>query len=132
MPDLADGRRQPHLDPTLAAFLHQHRDDLPGRAVAEELPERLLVPGDAVALDQREEIPLGIAAERRLGEMRVLGEEVLRPRPGVGEVAAPAARDEDLLAGFSAWSITRTRAPACPAVAAAISPAPPAPRTIAS
>jgi hypothetical protein len=36
------------------------------------------------------------------------------------------------LPAFSAWSSTSTRAPPCAAAAAAISPAPPAPRMIAS
>jgi hypothetical protein len=52
-----------------------------------------------MAFHQREEIPLGVAAERGLGEMRVLGKKVFRPAPNVGEVAAPAARNEDLLSG---------------------------------
>ena len=35
------------------ALVEQHGDDLAGRSVAEQLAERLLVPGDAVLLDQR-------------------------------------------------------------------------------
>ncbi len=58
------------------------------------------MPGDAVGVHKREEVPLGVAAERRLREMRVLGQEAAGLGPGVGEVAPPAARDEDLLSGL--------------------------------
>ena len=71
---------------------------LPGRAVAEQLPQRLLVPGDAVPLDQRDEVVLGVAGQRRFGEMRIGREEAVRRAMQVGEVAAPAAGDQDLLA----------------------------------
>jgi hypothetical protein len=49
--------------------------------VAEQLPQRLFVPGDAVALDQREKVLRRVAAQRRLGEMRVGGEIAVRARP---------------------------------------------------
>jgi len=49
----------------LAAFLQQHLDDLPRQAVTEQLPARLLVPGNAVALDQRNEVALRVTAQRR-------------------------------------------------------------------
>ena len=81
-----------------AAFLHQHVDDLPGALVAEELAQRLLVPGDAVALDQRDEMARGVAREGRTAEVGVLREEIAPGRVQVGEVAAPAPRDADLLA----------------------------------
>ena len=96
--DLADGCAQPDLNPSAGTFGHEHRHDLARRAVAEELPERLFVPGDAVARDQPEEIGRGIARQRRFREMGVLGEKAAGPRAGVGEVAPPPARDQDLLA----------------------------------
>ena len=83
----------------LGALGQQHVEDVVGGAVAEELAEGLLVPGDAVLFDQREEVLRGEAGERGLGEMRVGGEEVFRRGVAVGEVAAAAAGDEDLLAG---------------------------------
>ncbi len=55
--------------------------------------------GDAVPFHQRDEIVLRVAAQRRLGEMRILREEVARAGTKIGEVAATAARDADLLAG---------------------------------
>src|SRR5690606_16183378 len=79
------------------AFGEQHVDDLPRRSVAEQLPERLLVPGDAVALHQREEVLRGVPAQRRLGEMGIGRDEPVGRRMDIGEVAAPAARDQDLL-----------------------------------
>ncbi len=90
--------RGPHIDANGGAFGQQHGHDLARRAVAKQLPQCLLVPGDAVLLDQGDEIMLGVAAERRLAEMRIGRDEALRPAVAVGEVAAPAARDQDLLA----------------------------------
>src|SRR5690606_22037222 len=68
------------------------------RSVAEQLAERLLVPGDSVALHQGQEILRREAAQRRFGEVRVGGNEPVGRGMDVGEVAAPAARDQDLLA----------------------------------
>ena len=82
------------------AFIEQHRHDLAGRAVAEELPQSLFVPGDAVALDEREEVRGRVAAQRRAREMRIGADEAFGDRVHIGEVAAPAPRDQDLAAGF--------------------------------
>ena len=46
-------------------------DDLLRRRVAEQLTQRLFVPGDAVAMDQRDEISGRVARQRRFGEMRI-------------------------------------------------------------
>ena len=70
-----------------------------GGAVAEELAEGFFVVGDAVLLDQGDEVVRGVAGEGGLGEVGVGGEEVFRRGMEVGEVAAAAAGDEDLLAG---------------------------------
>lgn len=67
--------------------------------VAEQLPARLLVISDAVFLDQRNEIMLRIAAQRRLAEVRIAGQKVRRCRVQVGEIAAPAAGNADFLGG---------------------------------
>ncbi len=61
-------------------------------------PLVLLVPRDAVALHERDEVLRRVARERRAAEVRVVGQEVGRPRVAVREVAAAAARDADLLA----------------------------------
>ena len=91
---------QPVCDPHARGLRlrQQQRDDLARAAVAEELAELLLVEAHAVLLDQRDEVGRRVARERRAAEVRVLGEEVLGPRAQVGEVAAPAARDQDLAA----------------------------------
>src|SRR6185437_3867480 len=74
--------------------------------------ERLFVIGDAVALDERDEVALRVAAERRDAEMRVSGEKILRAGVDVGEVAAPAARDADLLSGSHGMVDDQNRAAA--------------------
>ena len=56
------------------------------------------MPGDAVPVDQGDEVVLRVARQRRLAEVRVGREERLGPRLEVGEIAAAAARDQDLLA----------------------------------
>ncbi len=56
------------------------------------------MPGNAMALDEVDEIAGCIAGKRGLAEMRILRQEILRARMDVGEVAPPAARDADLFA----------------------------------
>ena len=70
-----------------------------GGAVAEELAEGFLVVGDAVLLDQGDEVGGRVAGERGLGEVGVGGEEVIGAGVEVGEVAAASAGDEDFFAG---------------------------------
>ena len=48
--------------------------------------------------DQRDEIGGRVAGQRRLGEMRIGGEEILGLAVEVGEIAAAAAGDENFLA----------------------------------
>jgi hypothetical protein len=96
--DRRDLVRDADIDADCVAFGQQHGNDLPRRAVAEELAQRLLVPGDTVLLHQGDEVVLRIARQRRLAEMRIGREEGLGPAVRVGEIAAPAARDQDLLA----------------------------------
>ena len=49
-----------------------------------------------MALDHRNEIVLRVAAERGLAEMRVGGQKALGRYFKIGEIAAAAARDENL------------------------------------
>ena len=63
--------------------------------VAEKLSQRLLMPRDSVALNQLQEVPRLILRQRRLGEMRIAGEEAVGRAMQVGEVAAAASGDED-------------------------------------
>src|SRR6202008_265364 len=52
---------------------------------------------DAVAFDEREKVLRAIAAERRFGEMRIGRQEAIGRAVEIGEVAAAAARNQDLL-----------------------------------
>ena len=96
MLDLANGLAARERDIAPGALGEQQVDDLPRRPVAEQLPERLFVPGDAVAFDEGDEVRGRVAAQRRLGEVRVGRDEAIGRGVEVGEVAPPAARDEDL------------------------------------
>ena len=88
-------------DATGRAFGQQHGDDVLGRAVGKELALVFFVKGDAVFLHQRNEVGRCVARQRRAAKLRVLPHKVLvrssRVQVAVGEVAAPAARDADLL-----------------------------------
>ena len=53
------------------AFGEEKIDDFPRSCVAEELPEFFLVPGDAPAFDQREEIGRRVAGQRGAAEVAV-------------------------------------------------------------
>ena len=96
--DSRDRARHAPLDPAAIAFGPEHRDDVLRRAVAEELAQLLLVVRDPVPLDQRDEIAGRVPRERGAAEIRILREVVGRAGADVREVAAPAARDADLLA----------------------------------
>jgi hypothetical protein len=95
--DRLDTARLPALHGADVALGEQHGDDLVAPAVAEQLPLVLLVPRDAVSLDEIDEIARRVARERRAAEVAVPGIEVARADLDVGEVAAAAARDADLL-----------------------------------
>jgi len=56
------------------------------------------MPGDAVGVHHRDEVLGPVARQRRLAEVRVGRQEVRGRGAGVGEVAAAAARHQDLLA----------------------------------
>ena len=99
--DRSDGAGLPALDAAGLALAQQHLDEVLGRSVAEQLALVLLVEGDAVSLHQRDEVLRRVARQGRAAEVRVVAQEVLvrcaRVEVAVGEVAAPAARDADLL-----------------------------------
>ncbi len=89
---------RPHpRDAARVAFGDEHRDDPLARVVAEQLAAVLLVPRDAMAVDERDEVARRVARERRRRERRIAGQEVRRADVPVREVAAAAARDADLL-----------------------------------
>ena len=86
------------FDAAAVALGPEHPDDVERGLVAEELARLLLVPADAVALDQRDEVAGAVAGERRAAVVRVLRQVVRGARAAVREVAAAAARDADLFA----------------------------------
>ncbi len=83
---------------SVAAFLLEHGRDVARRSIAEQLAELLLVVGDAMFFDEAHEVGGSVAGERRFGEMRIGGKEILRAAVQVGEIAAAAAGDQDFLA----------------------------------
>ena len=86
-PDGAPGLEGDAAGPALG---EQQVDDAPGPVVAEQLAGGFLVVGDAVLLDQLDEIERGEPAERGGAEVRVVGHVILGVDPEIGEVAAPA------------------------------------------
>ena len=62
----------------MQGFDRQHRNDCARIAVAEQLTKRLLVIGNAMAFDQRDEVVLGIAIERGFMKVRIGGQKPLR------------------------------------------------------
>jgi hypothetical protein len=80
-----------------AAFRFQHvRDDFRG-VIAEKLAQRLLVVGDVVFFNQRDEIGGRVAGEGGFRKVIVCGDEVFRPAMEVSEIAAASAGDQDFL-----------------------------------
>src|SRR5262249_37809726 len=98
--DRAGFDAQLQLAARLREAVEQHGDDLPRRAVAEQLAERLLVIRDAARLHPRDEVMLGKTLERRYAEMRIARDELFRRAVEIGEIAPPAAGDADLLRRF--------------------------------
>jgi len=86
--------------PAACAFIQQKGEDLFRAAIAEQLPQRLFMPGDAVPFDQRQEIARSIAAERRLGEVRIGRNIAIGRGLNVGEIAPPATGNQDLAPRF--------------------------------
>jgi hypothetical protein len=103
--DRTDGAPGPDRRPGCAQALDQHIDDLGGRAIAEQLPEGLLMVGNAAALDPLDEHFGCEPRQRRERKARVLREEALAAQHmggvHIGEIAAPAARNTDLFAGIA-------------------------------
>ena len=80
------------------AFGGKHFHDLARAAVAEKLAESLFVVGDAVPLDERDEIRRLVTRQRRSAKSRLPGKVILRPGVQVREVAASTPGDQDFLA----------------------------------
>ena len=73
---------------------------------------RFLVPGDAVLFDQRNKIVLGVSAQRRMAEPRIVGQKIRRRGVQIGEIAPPAAGDADFFSRMPRLLEQQHRAPA--------------------
>ena len=91
---------QTHFGAGPLAFGEQHLKNRLAGGIAEQLARRLFHMADAVPFHHLHEMPGAVAVERRLAEVRVGGYEVVRGGVQVGEIAAPAAGHQDLLAGL--------------------------------
>ena len=89
--DFLNGGRNLNGYPGRSALLLQHAHYVAGSAVAKKLPQRFLVPGDVMLLDQLKEIGRSVASQRRLGKVRISREEVFGGGVQVGEVTAAAS-----------------------------------------
>ncbi|SAI94898.1 Uncharacterised protein [Enterobacter cloacae] len=89
---------QAHNYAAILALGHQHIDNLLRGVVAEQLPQRLLMPRDTVFTHQLDKIPLGVARQRRFAKMTVLAQIGRRLDIKISKVASPAARHQDLAA----------------------------------
>ena len=87
-----------HLDSRPVTLGEQHVDNVLRRIQAEQLAVATFFVGNAMLFDQGDEVPLGVAAQRRLAEMRIVRQEVVGFDEMIGEIAAPATGHEDLLA----------------------------------
>ena len=95
-------------------------------------PGRLLVIGDAMFLNQRNEIPLCIPAQGGNTKVRVGGDEACRFAMQIREVTAATTRHEYFLPILLEPSSTATRRPRLPAAIAHMSPAAPPPTMMTS
>ena len=69
------------------------------------------MPFYTMAIDQFDEIPLGVSRQCRLGEVRVAADEIRGCSPKVREITTPSARNTDLFAcGFGVINDQRARA----------------------
>lgn len=80
------------------AFFFEQCDDLLRGAIAEELAKRLLVIGDLVFFNERDEILRGVASQCGFGEVGIGGEKILRRAVEVRKIATATTGDENLFA----------------------------------
>jgi hypothetical protein len=78
--DLLDRGVQVQADARLDALVEQHFKDVAGFVIAEQLAEFFLVVRHAVLGHHLDEIPLGVAGQGRLAEVRVLRQEIVQAR----------------------------------------------------
>ncbi len=80
------------------AFVQQHAYDLLGRDIAEQLAQLFLVIGNGMPFDHLYEICRAVACQRGFAEVPIGRNEIAGSGAGIGEIAAPAAGHQDLLA----------------------------------
>ena len=100
MAHIADRGPKGEIHTASGAFVHQHGNNLFRRTIAEQLPQRLFVEGDIVAAHQINEIGWRVARQSGTGEVLVLAQIPIRHCANIGEIAATAAGNQDLLARF--------------------------------
>ena len=96
-PHGTQGARHPQLAPGSRKIARQQRHNILGRAITEKLTQGLLVPSNPRRIQACDEIPLGVAFQRRQRKARIFRQESVRRNAKVGKVAPPTARDADLL-----------------------------------
>ena len=97
------------------AFGFEQFHDILRGAVAEKLAERLLVIGNVVFFNQRDEVRRFVPSQGGFREVGIRGIEIFRPAMEVREIAAASAGDEDLFARRD-WRVPgpRRAGRACP------------------
>jgi hypothetical protein len=98
-PYLPDSATENYFYSGGAAFGFEHFQDVLRGAVAEELAQRFLVIGNAMFLDQGDEIRRRESGQCGFREVRICRNEMFRWTLQVGEITPSAAGDQDLLAG---------------------------------
>ena len=89
-----------NADLGLGAFGFEEGEDLPGAVVAEQLAVFPFVPLNAVLFDEGKEVGRGVAGEGGLWKMgAAVGDVVGGGGAEIGEIAAAATGDEDLVPG---------------------------------
>jgi hypothetical protein len=86
------------VDVGCAAFRCKHIGDVTACAVAEKLAQSFFVIRNSMVLHQRDEIGGCVASQRGFGKVGIRGDKVFRLAMKIGEVAAPAAGDQDFFA----------------------------------
>lgn len=97
MSNLIDMRSIVNLYLCGVALLEQHVDDLLGRAIAKQLPQRLLVPCYSIAIDKCDEVIRRVSRQCRTSKVWILRHKVVMRHHTVGEVAATTTGDANLL-----------------------------------
>src|SRR5262249_1291656 len=80
-----------------AALGFEHLCDVARGAVTEKLPERFLMVGNLVLLNEGKEVLRGVACQGGLCKMRISGKKILWSRVNVRKIATSATGDEDFL-----------------------------------